>query len=143
MHRTIRGLLALAAVTFVTACSDSSGPNSVTGNYALIAINGINGSGLPVTIYKDESVEFRVTAGNVTLSSNNTFSASGTGQATQAGQTTTVAETCAGTYTVSGNSITFTGAPSTDCHGVITGTWDGANTITITAEATVQIVFRK
>lgn len=143
MLRTIRSLLALAVVTLVGACSDSSGPNSMTGRYALMRIDGINGAGLPAVIYKDATGEFRITAGDVTLNSNNTFSASGTGQVIQPGQTTTVSQTCAGTYSVSGSGVTFTGAPSTDCDGAITGTWDGANTLTITVDATVQAVFKK
>lgn len=143
MTRTIRSLLAVAVVTLVSACSDSSGPNSMTGRYALTRIDGINGSGLPVVIFKDPTGEFRITAGEVTLNSNNTFSASGTGQLVESGQTTTVSQTCTGSYTVSGSGVTFTGAPSTDCDGGITGTWDGASTLTVNVDATAQAVFKK
>ena len=143
MRRTTRVLLAIAAVIFVAACSESSGPASMTGTYALVRIDGINGNGLPVTIFKDETSEFRVTSGSVTLNSNNTFSVSASGVAIQSGQTTNISETCNGTYTVSGNGVMLTGAPSTDCAGEITGMWDGANTLTINAEATVQGVFRR
>jgi len=143
MLRTTRVFLAIAAVTVVAACSESSGPGSMTGSYSLVRIDGINGNGLPVTIFKDPTTEFRVTGGSITLNSNNTFSVSGAAVAIQPGGTTNLSETCAGTYTVSGNGITFTGAPSTDCAGVITGIWDGANTLTINAEATIQGVFKK
>ena len=143
MLRTTRALLAIAAVTLVAACSESSGPGSMTGSYSLVRIDGINGTGLPVTIFKDPTSEFRVTAGSITLNSDNTFSVSGAGVAIQPGGTTNLSETCTGTYTVSGNGITFTGAPATDCAGQITGMWDGANTLTINAEATVQAVFKK
>lgn len=143
MPRTTRAVLAIAAVTFVAACSESSGPASMTGNYSLVAVDGINGNGLPVTIFKDPTTEFRVTGGSITLNSNNTFSVSGAGVAIQPGGTTNLSETCNGTYTVSGNGITLTGAPSTDCAGTVTGMWDGANTLTINAEATVQGVFKK
>jgi len=144
MRRTIRGLLGLIAVVAYTACSDSSGPNpAVTGSYALITING---SGLPVIIYQDAFVVFRINAGNVTLNSNNTFSKSGTYQETlTGGQPTTVSETCTGTYAVNGNSVTFSEATSStaNCGGVYNGTWDGSNTLTVAFDATVQAVFRK
>jgi hypothetical protein len=143
MLRTTRALLAIAAVISVAACSESSGPGSMTGSYSLIRIDGINGTGLPVTIFKDPTTEFRVTAGAITLNSNNTFSVTGAGVAIQSGQTTNLSDTCTGTYAVSGNGITFTGAPSTDCSGQISGMWDGANTLTINAEPTVQGVFKK
>ncbi|MFN2601943.1 MAG: hypothetical protein ABR582_04190 [Gemmatimonadaceae bacterium] len=143
MLRTTRALLAIAAATSVAACSDSSGPASMTGNYSLVRIDGINGTGLPVTIFKDPTTEFRVTAGSITLNSNNTFTVSGAGVAIESGGTTNLSETCTGTYAVTGNGITFRGMPSTDCAGVITGTWDGANTLTINAEPTVQGVFKK
>jgi len=143
MLRTTRALLAIAAVTVVAACSESSGPASMTGAYSLVRIDGINGTGLPVTIFKDPTEEFRVTAGTITLNSNNTFSVSGAGVAIESGQTTNISQTCTGTYTVSGNGITFTGAPVADCAGVITGTWDGANTLTISGAPTIQGVFKK
>ena len=143
MLRTTHALLAIAAATFAAACSESSGPGSMSGNYSLVRIDGINGTGLPVTIYKDPTTEFRVTAGSITLNSNNTFSVSGNGVAIQSGQTTNLSQTCTGTYAVSGNGITFTGASVADCAGVISGTWDGANTLTINGAPTVQGVFKK
>jgi len=127
MLRITRALLAIAAVTSVAACSESSGPGSMQGSYSLVRIDGINGTGLPVTIFKDPTTEFRVTGGSITLNSDNTFSVSGAGVAIQPGGTTNLSETCTGTYAVSGNGITFTGAPTTDCAGVITGMWDGDN----------------
>ena len=145
MRRNITRLIPLAAVILFAACSDdSTGPNAdVTGSYALITLNG---SGLPVVISFDQSSTFRITGGNVTLSSNNTFTSSGTYQETLAsGQTTTVTETCNGTYTRNGNSITFTEVTvaNTNCGGVYNGTWDGDDTITVAFDATVQAVFRK
>jgi hypothetical protein len=143
MLRTTRALLTIAAVTSVAACSESSGPASMTGSYALVRVDGINGTGLPVTIFKDPTSEFRITGGSITLNSNNTFSVSGAGVAIESGGTTNLSETCTGSYTVSGNGITFTGTSGTDCAGVISGMWDGANTLTINAEPTVQGVFKK
>lgn len=143
MTRTIRLLVAVAVVSLVSACSDSSGPGSMTGRYALTRIDGINGNGLPVVIFKDATGEFRITAGEVTLNSNNTFSASGTGQVVESGQTTTISQTCTGSYTTSGHGVAFAGTPSTDCDGGITGTWDGAKTLTVNIDATTQAVFKK
>ena len=144
MRRNITRLITLAAVTLFAACSDSSGPNSdVTGSYALITLNG---SGLPVVVFFDQNSTFRITGGNVTLSSNGTFTSSGTYQETLAGgQSTTATETCNGTYTRNGNSITFTEVTvaSTNCGGVYNGTWDGNDTLTVAFDATVRAVFRK
>lgn len=145
MRRTTKRFLALVAMAAFSACSDSSGPNeSVTGSYALISINTVP---LPVVFFVDQFVTFRITSGNVTLNSNNTFSSSGTYQQTPAGggPTTTATETCAGTYTMTGNAITFTEANSANpnCGGVYNGTWDGANTLTIAFGPTDEAVFRK
>lgn len=144
MPRNIKRLISLAAVTLFMACSDSSGPNNnVTGSYALITING---AGLPVVIFFDQFSTFQITSGTVTLNSNNTFVTTATYRETlTGGQSTTITENCNGTYTMNGNSITFTEPTvvNTNCGGVYNGTWDGSNTLVVAIDATVQAVFRK
>lgn len=147
MPRNIKRLIGLAAATLFVACSDSSGPNSnesVTGSYTLISVNGVL---MPVVFSVGPLFTLRITAGSVTLSSNNTFTASATYEQTPAGggQTTSDTETCTGTYAMSSSSITFTEAnsASANCGGVYTGTWDGANTLTIELDAGAQALFRK
>lgn len=144
MPRNIKRLICLAAVTLFAACSDSSGPNSsLTGSYALVTING---AGMPFVVFFDQTSRLEIVGGDVTLNANNTFSSSGTYRQTlTGGPSQTVTESCQGTYSVNGNSITFSEPTivGTNCGGVYNGTWDGSNTLTVAYDATVQAVFRK
>jgi hypothetical protein len=145
MRKIVRTLFVLAAVGIIPACSDSTGPNrSVTGNYTLISVNGVL---LPVVFSAEQFFTLRITAGTLTLNSNNTFTASATYEQTLVigGARTTDTVNCTGTYAMNGNSITFTEANSTNanCGGVYTGTWDGQNTLTVDFQAGVQALFEK
>ena len=146
MRRIVRGLLAVAVVAILPACSDSSGPraSALAGSYTLISVNGIL---MPVTLPVSPLFTLRITAGSATLNPNNTFTASVTYEQTLAGggPTLTDTETCTGTYAVSGNTITFTesNSASANCGGVYTGVWDGADTFTIDLEPGVQALFEK
>ena len=145
MRKIVGSLFILAAVAIMPACSDSTGPNrAVTGSYTLISINGVL---MPVVFSVDQFFTLRITAGSLTLSSNNTFTASATYEQTPAGggAKTTDTQTCAGTYAMNGNTITFTEGTGTsgNCGGVYTGTWDGENSLTVELEAGVQALFEK
>jgi hypothetical protein len=145
MRKIVRTLFVLAAVGIIPACSDSTGPNrSVTGNYTLISVNGVL---LPVVFSAEQFFTLRITAGTLTLNSNNTFTASATYEQTLVigGARTTDTVNCTGTYAMNGNSITFTEANSTNanCGGVYTGTWDGENALTVDLEVGVQALLEK
>jgi hypothetical protein len=145
MRKIVRTLFVLAAVGIIPACSDSTGPNrSVTGNYTLISVNGVL---LPVVFSAEQFFTLRITAGTLTLNSNNTFTASATYEQTLVigGAKTTDTVNSTGTYAMNGNSITFTEANSTNanCGGVYTGTWDGENALTVDLEVGVQALFEK
>ena len=145
MRKIVGSLFVLAAVVTFPACSDSTGPNrAVTGNYTLISVNGVL---MPVVFSVDQLFTLRITAGTLTLNSNNTFTASATYEQTLAGggAKTTDTQTCTGTYAMSANTITFTEANSNNanCGGVYTGTWDGENSLTVEFDAGVQAVFEK
>lgn len=147
MRRSIKRFIGLAALAILPACSDSSGPNqvqAVTGSYALISINGIL---VPVVFSVDQFFILQITAGTLTMNSNNTFSAAATYQQTPAGGGTATSETitCTGTYAKSGTTVTFTEANSANdaCGGVYTATWDGTNTLTVEFDVGVQALFRK
>lgn len=145
MRKIIRTLFVLAAVAILPACSDSTGPNrTVTGNYTLISVNGLL---VPVVFSAEQFFTLRITAGTLTVNSNNTFTASATYEQTLnvGGVKTTDTVTCTGTYAMSGNTITFTEANSTNanCGGVYTGTWDGENTLTVDFDVGVQALFEK
>jgi hypothetical protein len=145
MRKIVRTLFVLAAVGIIPACSDSTGPNrSVTGNYTLISVNGVL---LPVVFSAEQFFTLRITAGTLTLNSNNTFTASATYEQTLVigGAKTTDTVNCTGTYAMNGNSITFTEANSTNanCGGVYTGTWDGETALTVDLDVGVQARFEK
>ena len=147
MPRNIRRLIGLAALAILPACSDSSGPNqaqALTGSYALISVNGIL---VPVLFSVDQFFILQIAAGTLTMNSNNTFSAAATYQQTPVGGGTATSETitCTGTYSRSGDTVTFTEANSANdaCGGVYTATWDGTNTLTVNLDVGVQALFRK
>ena len=124
MKRILLLMLAFAAL----ACGDSStDPNngSVVGTYALVSVNGHT---LPAVDDNGNTIS----AGSVTLRGDNSFTVSETSAGDQ--QTTT------GTYSVSGNSITFT--PSTPGDTGAIGTFDGT-TLTVDATDEGTLVFHK
>jgi hypothetical protein len=82
-----------------------------------------------------------ITAGSVTLNEDKTFSASITFRYTQGTTVTTSTETDSGTYTISGNTVTFKSSDGS----TVTGTLSGG-TITVTLQEddiTLIMVFEK
>jgi hypothetical protein len=121
IRRTIRALTALSlafAATATTACGGSdksTGPGdggAITGNYAL---QQVDGSGLPATIFddivEDEGTQYRlvlqIASGNIALEQNGRFSGTLRLRITANGQTQEESLPTSGTYTRSGNTITF------------------------------------
>lgn len=138
------GKLALLAGTlvFTTACGDSSGPGqgSIHGAYTLVSFNG---SALPAS-YVQEGVTVRFNSGSLTLNSGNTFSTVSDLTVLVPGQQPfQTGGRCSGTFTQNGMSVLFRTTATSDCEASTdTGSWDGADTITLVDE-TVQFVFRK
>jgi heat shock protein HslJ len=93
-----------AALVVLAACSDSTGPNAVVGAYALASING---QGLPQIIAEDATTTVEVTGGLVTLNADGTFTDRIDFRITDDTGVSTDSDTAFGTYTVSGNNITF------------------------------------
>jgi hypothetical protein len=102
-----------AVIALAAACgSDSTGPShaSVTGTYALTAVNGAS---LPYTVPNTgEDVEI-VQDGTITLSADSTYAASANGTLNGSGSTLV---TDAGTYSVSGTQVTFTSTAIPGAH---------------------------
>ena len=146
----MRRTLATAALALLTLASgacggddDSTGPNgSIAGTYTLQTING---DPPPVTLLEFDTYKIEVTGASIVLNTNNTFSATSAFRETDDGQVTTSNSVCAGTYTRSGSTVTFSEPESIneDCGGSYTGTWSNGNTLTVTFDAGVQAVFRK
>lgn len=118
MHTISRrlALLALGALTLfgTTACGNDDEPSGpgrgITGTYDLRTVNGQN---LPATVYEGNDFGFQykveVTAGRITLNSNNTFTdLTAIRQTVNNGTPETDTVTVNGTYTRNANTLTLT-----------------------------------
>jgi len=135
-------VLLVGTLVFTAACGDSSGPGqgSIRGAYTLVSFNG---SAVPAS-YVQEGVTIRVNSGSLTLNSGNTFSTVSDLTVLIPGQPPLQnAGRCSGTFTQNGMSVLFRTTATSDCEASSdTGSWDGADTITLVVE-TLQFVFRK
>lgn len=116
-----------ALLVSIAACSDSSGPEPITGTYTLRTVNG---TALPYLAASETSggvtTRVEVTAGNVVLNADLSFTSSITLRQTVGSTVTTTASTTVGTYTIAGSQITFRSSdgvatPATLAGGTITG----------------------
>lgn len=97
-------LAAAAALVALTACGDSTGPNAHVGVYTLQTINGQNP---PVVVDQDATTTVEVTSGVVTLNENGTFSDRIDFRVTEGTSVVNDFDIATGTYTLSGNTVTF------------------------------------
>lgn len=137
---TIRNLaLAMCSALVLSACGDSTGPDeiSVEGSYTLETING---EGLPFVWEElDANTRIEIVAGVIRLDDNGTFSDETDVRLTQDGEVTNFDEDAVGTYTITGNTITFV----VDAQHSYTATIDtSAGTITQSIEGFV-LVYRR
>lgn len=101
----LRAFVLITAVT-LTACSDTSGPDSINGTYSL---RSVNGSQLPFALV-DLGVTYSVeiTGGEIVLKGNNEFSVSTTSRERGGSVMTTETTEAVGTWAKSGTEILFT-----------------------------------
>jgi hypothetical protein len=122
----------------LSACDIIGGGH--TGTYVLKTVNG---KSLPAAIIEIVGTyKLEITAGSVTLNEDKTFSASITFRETEGTTVRTQTETDSGTYTISGNTITFSSQGS---GSAVTGTLSGG-TLTVTEredDITIVLVFEK
>ena len=100
--------LALAGSVALGACSDDNGTgpdNNIEGTYTLTTIEGED---LPVTVFAFEGYTLEVLSGQVRLMDDNEFTASLTFRETTDGDPDTYTESDTGTWSRSGNTVTFT-----------------------------------
>ena len=131
-------VLVMSALLLAPACSSSTGPKTtITGTYALISVNG---APIPATVVNLG----KVNSGSFTINSGNAFSSTLSFTESVQGQSVTITDTCTGTFTENGNSLTFAEATSgnPDCGGNYMGSWDGATTLTIDFNASLQTVYK-
>lgn len=99
--------LALAATTVVLAAcggSDSTGPESIAGKYALTTVNNAQ---LPFTTSQDATYKAEILASAITLRDDKTFTWDFTGRSTDNGVVDQGTDSFSGTYTVVGSTITL------------------------------------
>jgi hypothetical protein len=101
----VRSRALAATLATAAACGDSTGSGGVTGTYQL---KSLNGNPLPAIIIQVGNDKVEVTAGAVTLNSDNSFSFRLTIRVTEGGSVTTEEDTSVGTYAVNANSVVFT-----------------------------------
>jgi hypothetical protein len=108
----MRKLLMAGLALSLLACDDDddepAGPeDSVAGTYALISISSQN---VPTTVFQDATTQIEVLSGSLTLTATNTWTGSINTRTTTSGVPLEETLTASGTFTVSGNTITFTDA---------------------------------
>lgn len=101
-------VLALATVVAtLAACGaakkTTTGPGNVVGTYSLATIDG---SALPYTVPNNPSHTIVIQSGTVTLNSDNSYTIGGTGTSDGGDPQAVIAD--AGTYALSGSTVTFT-----------------------------------
>jgi hypothetical protein len=126
----MRKLLTIGAVLLAIGCGDSTAPaGSVAGTWNLRTVNGFS---IP---FASNGVE--LTSDVITASASGTFTQMTVVKKTQGGQVTIDSIPDAGTYTISGHSVTF---DFTSASPSGTGILDG-NTLTVTTDIT--LVYRR
>jgi len=96
-----------AALATLAACGSSNngttGPTDVTGTYAL---GSIDGQSLPYTVPNNPDHTIIIQSGTVSLNSDHSYSIGGTGTSDGGSPEQVIAD--AGTYSLSGSTVTFT-----------------------------------
>lgn len=110
-----------SALVAAAACGgkDATGPNNgVTGQYPLRTVNGRS---LPAVVFQSGANRIDVTAGNLSLNSDQTFSISLTLAVVSGGRTSSETSTDNGTYTQTGSSLTFRYSDGSTSTGSVNG----------------------
>lgn len=115
-------VLAVALVVVTAACGGDDGINdplqSAAGTYTLKTFNN---APPPIVIFEETGYKLEVTAARYTLTSSGTFTNSATFRETEGGVVSTSTESLSGTYTLSGEAITFTASDGDVSNGVLSG----------------------
>lgn len=145
MFMRLASIALLLGTLALGACDDDDlnliVPFPVTGTFLL---QSANGSALPATIETSVSppLQVQVLSGSILINTNGTFSNAGSFRQTLGGVVSSFTVTCTGTYSVSGNTITFVeAATSANCGDTFTGTQNG-NTLTTTLNGVPAVYIR-
>ena len=124
--------LLFAAVTFVAACSDTTGPTSPDGDYLL---SSINGSALPYRMYSDTNFTVDVTRSAMTLKADGSFFVTLTSEERVESYLSVYVDSVGGVWKQDGGVITLTMSDSTKQ----SATWSGT-TLTIADSTSLPAV---
>lgn len=141
----MRKLLMAGLALSLLACNDDDddpvGPDtSVAGTYALISISS---QPLPATLFQDATTQIQVTTGQLILTESNAWTGSVTVITTTNGVPQTTTLDAGGTYTLSGNAITFTDESD---QSTFTGTLNGdqiSATLEVMPGTNAPVVFER
>jgi hypothetical protein len=133
MRHSLLCLVSATTLSLLGGCGSDSvvtPPAGLQGEYALETVNGMT---LPFLKGESASQRVDVVSGSLTLRSNRTYSGDIVEQWTTGGNTELFPETSAGTYSVSGNQLTFTESGSGAVyHGTINGNRISATLMDVT-----------
>jgi hypothetical protein len=127
MRRFLTAITLVALVACGGSDSATAPANSIAGVWSLTTING---AVLPYVVDQAGADKVELTADVVTFAAAGTFTHTSTARTTVSGQATTSSIADAGTYTVSGTTVTIR---SNSDGSTSTGTW-AVNTLTIVEE---------
>jgi len=120
----IAAMALLVGSLFVAACDDSNDLNFVPGNvFGTFTLVTVNGNPLPAIVVDSVSppLTIRALSGQIVLNANNTFSEVAGLEQTVGSIITTSTRSCNGTWSSTGNTLTFVEAATTNCGRTFTG----------------------
>jgi hypothetical protein len=130
-------LCAVTGLAVLAACGDSTGPGdtNIVGSYTLQTVNG---NRLPWRVIVIGNDFFEITGGGGNINADGTYSLTFNWRESVSGQEDTGSESSVGTYTRTGNTITFRDASD---NSTATGTISGRQ-LTVTSEGAVLVFVR-
>jgi hypothetical protein len=143
--RVITRLAMAALVIGLGACGDSSGPDgggNVAGTYTLRTVNG---GQVPYTVFQfGTEYKLEILSAAMTVNSNGTWTETSQLRETEGTSVTTETQTVTGTWTQSGNQVTFADSDPETTN--LVATFSGGNTLTASGTEsgiTFTFVYRK
>lgn len=134
--RVLTRIAAIGLFGLVAACGGDgvTEPDSIAGTYNLATIDG---QSPPIVVFDEPGLKVEIMSGNFVLAADRTFTTTVVFRLTEDGQASTESESFAGTYAVTGSTVTFTFSDGDSESGTLSG-----STLTFT-DGSSTAVFRK